>query len=211
MHIVCLAATKGGVGKTTLTVHWAVEATRYLKHVAIVDMDIQESSVRWYQRRRADFPTVFRADASSLPIVLDACHTEKVDLVLIDTEPRVAQSSFLAAQKADLVVVPCGISALDIEAVGGSIDIAQSVQTPCCVVITRGRHSSFINDQAFAVLQQYEVPVCPVYVMRRALLEDACIDGRTAGEIAPRSKAAHEITASWRWVYQQLLHRYNHA
>ena len=38
----------------------------------------------------------------------------------------------------------------------------------------------------------------------RAALEDAFIDGRVVAELRPKSKAAHEITASWKWIVNQL-------
>ena len=85
-----------------------------------------------------------------------------------------------------------------------TIAITNSVKTPGVIVINQGRHSSGINDKAKAVLQQYGIPVCPVTIMRRAALEDAFIDGRAVTELRPNSKAAREITASWKWIVNQL-------
>ena len=48
------------------------------------------------------------------------------------------------------------------------------------------------------------MPVCPTLIMRRAAIMDAFVDGRAAFELDPRGKAAEEITASWRWIVEQL-------
>ena len=43
---------KGGAGKSTLTLHWAVEAERQGKsRVAVIDIDPQQTSVKWSKRR----------------------------------------------------------------------------------------------------------------------------------------------------------------
>lgn len=204
MNTISLLAQKGGVGKTTLALHWAVEASKHSPHVAIIDMDIQASATRWYERRTHNTPRMLRANTHTIAQAVEACQQNNMEWVFVDTMPRTEASSVAAAQVADLIVLPCGPSVLDIEAVHHSITIARAVTTPCVIIINRGRHSSSINTKAAQVLTRYGVPVCPVYVMRRAALEDAFIDGRAIGELAPRSKAAQEITAAWQWIQQQL-------
>ena len=44
MKVLTLLAQKGGTGKTTLAVHWAVEAMRGGAHVALIDTDPQGSA-----------------------------------------------------------------------------------------------------------------------------------------------------------------------
>ena len=205
MKIVSLLAQKGGVGKTTLTLHWAVEAVRQgYGDVAVIDMDMQQSAAKWSLRRSSDTPVMLQADETNIGEAVKACRTNGFDLVLIDTMPRVEASSVEAAKVADLSIIPCGPSVLDIEAIGATIEITTRVKTPGVIVINQGRHSSNINDKAAAVLAQYELPLCPVKIMHRAALEDAFIDGRAVAELKPRSKAAHEIAESWTWIVKQL-------
>ena len=205
MKVVSLLAQKGGVGKTTLTLHWAVEAHRQrYGRVAVIDMDQQESASKWYQRRQQDYPILLRASEDTVTNAVQACRASGMDWVLIDTMPRVEESSVAAARVADLSVIPCGPSVLDIEAIARTIAITAAVKTPGVIVINQGRHSSGINAEARTVLGQYDLPVCPFLVMRRAALEDAFIDGRAVAELNPNSKAAAEITASWRWIANQL-------
>lgn len=71
-------------------------------------------------------------------------------------------------------------------------------------MLNQGRPGSPINREAAARLEGYELPVCPTLIMRRAAIMDAFVDGRAACELAPRSKAASEITDSWKWISAQL-------
>ena len=205
MKILGLISQKGGVGKTTLTLHWAVEALRQqYGQVAVIDMDYQKSATRWYQRRQQEYPILLQADQHTVTDAVAACKTSGIDLVLIDTMPRVEASSVAAARVADLLVIPCGPSVLDIEAIARTVAITATVQTSGVIVINQGRHNSGVNSKAMTVLAQYKMPVCPVLVMRRAALEDAFIDGRAVSELMPNSKAASEIAASWQWIVNQL-------
>ena len=205
MHVISTLAQKGGVGKTTLTLHWAVEAYRQGSgRVAVIDMDEQASSTKWYERRQQDSPLLLRADTYTVADAVEACRAAGVDLVLIDTMPRVEASSVAAAAVADLSVIPCGPSVLDIEAIAQTITITNDVATPAVIVINQGRHSSRINAKAAVLLRQYGLPVCPVPIMRRAVLEDAFIDGRAVAELKPHSKAAQEISATWKWIVDYL-------
>ena len=54
MHIITLAAQKGGVGKTTLAVNLAVAAQAAGVRTALFDLDPQESATAWSERREAE-------------------------------------------------------------------------------------------------------------------------------------------------------------
>ncbi len=203
MMTIATLAQKGGVGKTTLTLHWAVEALRLGQGpVAVVDMDTQQSAVRWASRRAAEAPRVLQANADNVARAIDAVREHGFELVLLDTMPRVSASSVEAAKLADFVVIPCGPSPLDIEAISETVGIVRETNTPAAVVLNRGRHSSGINAEAIGLLERsYGLPVCPHPVMHRAALADAFVDGRAVAELEPGGKAADEISATWSWIH----------
>ena len=212
MLTIATLAQKGGVGKTTLTLHWAVEAVRLGQGpVAVVDMDTQRSAVRWAGRRGTPEPRVLQADADNVGRAVDAARENGYRLVMLDTMPRIAASSVEAAKLADFAVIPCGPTPLDIEAISETVGIVRELSTPAAIVLNRGRHSSNINGEAAALLERsYGLPVCPRPVMHRAALADAFVDGRAVGELEPNGKAADEVTATWAWVHD-LLHTHRHS
>jgi chromosome partitioning protein len=209
MKTIGVLARKGGAGKSTLTLHWAVEAERQGKgQVAVIDMDPQQTSVKWSKRRLQQFgrstPAMLVASAGDLQKALEACETAGMTLVIIDTPPHVEAPCREAAKLADLVVIPCGPTAPDLEAIGATIHILQETKTPGVIVLNQGRPGSSINQKAMAVLKQYGLLVCPAPVMRRASLADAFTDGRAVVELEPGGKAAAEITQSWKWIIRQV-------
>jgi chromosome partitioning protein len=208
MKTLGVLARKGGAGKSTLTLHWAVEAERQgTGQVAVIDMDPQQTSVKWSKRRlqqlKKHTPAMLVASAGDLQKALAACEASGMTLVLIDTPPHVEAPCREAARLADLVVIPCGPTAPDLEAIGATIHILAETNTVGVIVLNQGRPGSSINQKAISVLKQYGLPVCPAPVMRRAALADAFTDGRAVVELEPEGKAAAEITSSWTWIVKQ--------
>lgn len=207
MHVIGLFAQKGGVGKTTLSLHFAVEAQRHGASVVVVDVDIQQSAAKWAAIRDADEPKVVRAQpAGDLPLaqVLDLCREDARRYVFVDTMPRVETNALEVAKLATFAVVPTAPHKLDIEALTPTVDLLARVGLQACIVLNNCRHGSSVNAEALRVLKDYGLPVCPEFIYRRAVLADAFNDGRAVVEVEPNGKAAQEVTAAWRWITKQM-------
>ena len=67
MHVVAFASQKGGVGKTTLAGHLAVEAqARGAGPVALIDTDPQGSLAEWWNGRQAETPLFVKAELGKI-------------------------------------------------------------------------------------------------------------------------------------------------
>ena len=67
MRIIAFASQKGGVGKTTLAGHLAVEAERQgVGPVALLDTDPQGSLAAWWNVRAAEVPVFVQGDLAKL-------------------------------------------------------------------------------------------------------------------------------------------------
>ena len=205
MQVIGVLSQKGGAGKTTLALHWAVMAMEATSPtaVAVIDTDSQRSAAEWGERRASETPAVLEANESNLEQAIDACRDAGMKWVIVDSMPRVESPSVKVARLADLVVIPCGPTVLDISAIGATIAITERVKVPAVIVMNQCRHSSTINERAAQVLADYGLPICPTFVMRRAALEDAFVDGSAVTEIEPKGKGAAEIRESWTWIQQQ--------
>ncbi len=51
MKIISFVTQKGGSGKTTLTLNFAVAALQKKARVVIFDLDVQATAKKWYERR----------------------------------------------------------------------------------------------------------------------------------------------------------------
>ena len=116
MHIITLAAQKGGVGKTTLAVNLAIAAEAAGIKTALFDLDPQESATAWSERRTAELPHVEPISARRLDQAIDAAEANGFALTIIDTPPAAGAEAAAAAQRADLVVIPCRPSLIDLDA-----------------------------------------------------------------------------------------------
>ena len=121
---IVLAASKGGVGKTTLASALAVRAAADGARVALLDTDPQLSLARWHELRGMPAnPKVLDVDASSEALAL--VQTQRWDYLIVDTPPALLDRIQAAIYIADVVVIPVRPSALDVEAVADVVTICR--------------------------------------------------------------------------------------
>ena len=163
MRTVAIVGMKGGPGKTTLTLHLAVAAAEF-GHVAVLDLDPQQSSAKWGDRRDAAEPVVLAVAPSRLQQELERVAAAGADAVFLDTPPRAGSdnAALAAARAADLVLLPCRPAILDLEAVAATLERVRSVtQAPIVAVLngcaSRGQEAEQASD-ALSALDVQSVP-----------------------------------------------------
>ena len=176
MHIVTLAAQKGGVGKTTLAVNIAVAAQIGGTKTALFDLDGQESATAWSERRTAELPHVEPISVRRLRQAIDAARTNGFGLVILDTPPAAGAEAAAAAELSDLVLIPCGASLIDLDAIKRT---AQLVSTT--------------GKEAYAILNAIPPTATALAEDARTLIEQARLAGcpghRSAAQRVPRFMA----------------------
>ena len=120
MDVYALAAQKGGVGKTTLAEHLAVEAAQ-AGPVVLVDTDPQGSLGHWWAARAEDQLHFADAQPRQLPALLKQWQDLGVKAVFLDTPPAISETIREVVQLSDLVVVPTKPSPHDLRAVVGTM------------------------------------------------------------------------------------------
>ena len=134
MKKLALVAQKGGVGKTTIAVNLAVAAEAFGMRTILFDLDPQESAVVWADRRKAEFPHVEFLTERRLAEALKAAEAQGFKLAIIDTPPAAGTQAYTAAQVADLALVPCRPSLVDLDAVRRTAQLVKSVEISAFVV-----------------------------------------------------------------------------
>lgn len=201
MRTVAIISQKGGSGKTTIAVHLAVCAERQGQPTLILDLDPQGSARSWLNRRGDDAPEVVAADPSQLAGVLKKAEKGGAGLVILDTAPHSNRTAALAAQLADVVLIPCRPTAFDVDAITSTLTITKLAEAhaKAAVVLnaipTRGDYA----EEVRAGLSEL-VTVAPVHLYQRAAYFNAVNDGRSVEEYEPKGKAAEEIRALYQWV-----------
>ena len=202
MKKIALIAQKGGVGKTTIAVNLAVAVG--LK-TALFDLDQQESAVIWADRRKSESPHVEFLTERRLPEALKAAEQGKFDLVIIDTPPAAGPQAFTAAQAADLILIPCRPSFVDLDAIRRTAQFVKSAGIPAFVVFNAAPHSAttLLEDARVIVIGAGLTPA-PVVLRERSAYRASWPLGKTVVETEPKSKAAKEMSELKDWVLAQL-------
>ena len=198
MRTIAIASAKGGVGKTTIAVHLAVAAVLQGRDVVLVDADPQLSAVRWSERRTSSAPGVLGRAVSQLAAELDRIAGFGADVAIVDTPPRAwvgaDNAALVAAKLADVVLVPCRPSILDIESTAVSVQRLQAATAAPVVVVLNGcAHRGREADEAAEALGGLGAQVCPARIGQRVLFARSMLDGRAAQEVAPGGKAADDV------------------
>lgn len=205
MKKIALIAQKGGVGKTTLSVNLAVAAEAMGLKTILFDLDHQESAVTWSERRGAESPHVEFLTERRLPDGLAAAEKQGFDLVLIDTPPAAGPQALTAAQSADLVLIPCRPSLVDLDAIRRTAQLVKSAGIPAFVIFNAAPPgATTLIEDARAIVKAVDLSAAPIIVRERSAFRGGWPQGKTAAEIEPRGKAAAEIKELMAWICEQL-------
>ncbi|QDK03471.1 ParA-like dsDNA partitioning protein [Mycobacterium phage Lucyedi] len=167
MTTISIVHTKGGVGKTTSSIFLATAAARRGQDVVVIDGDPQRSAAVWAeaaQERGSALPF----DVVESPTRLDL---EK-ELVIMDTPPGTSRNIQSAIDIADLAIVPCGCSPIDVERVWPTLDMTVK-QCPAVVLLTQVDLRARLWEKVRSLLEKEGVPVMTTVIPQRQSIRRA--------------------------------------
>jgi chromosome partitioning protein len=201
MQVWSVLSQKGGAGKTTVALHLAVAAMQSGKPVLVIDVDPQQSAVKWANIRGLDSPKVVAAITADLPKVLTDAARKGVELAIIDTSPRADRDCIEICRRADFVIVPVRPSVMDIPAVEETILlIGKAGQRNKCVIVLNAVPSLTSEGQEAGEVLTQIGELLPVSLGDRVDFRRALTGGQGVTEFAPKSKAATEALELFRAI-----------
>lgn len=204
MKTIAFAASKGGVGKTTLCAALSSYAgMNTKKKVAIIDLDPQGSLTAWWNSRAAETPELIEASAGNLSQILSQADAAGYDYVFVDTPPGHMKTIETGIQNADYVLVPCQPSPVDIAAIGDTLAAIEDLGKPFAFVMNRVIARTRIGEQAILLLANHG-KVAGQPIAQRTAFATAMTDGRSAPEVTGGQQAEEEIDALWKFVLTNL-------
>ncbi len=201
--IVALLNQKGGVGKTTLALHFAGEWARRGQRVTVIDADPQGSALDWSQQRaRESLPRPFGV----IGLARDTLHREAPDLarnadhIVIDGPPRVAGLMRSALLAADIVLIPVQSSPFDGWGSAEMLTLLSEAriyrpQLVARFVLNRCAARTVIARETALTLADHDPPLLASRIGQRVAFAEAAQSGRLVWEAHTESPAAREITA----------------
>ena len=202
-HVVSLASTKGGVGKTTTIMALASEARRRGLSALLVDCDANRHLAEWAARVDPPGLTVIDGVGEGEIRSVVQGHAAQHDLTLIDLAGFGNLTMMYAFSVSDVVLVPVQQSYMDIKEaartyrlVTDSIGVLRHTP-PCYLLFTRLQAAieSRVDRHAAAELLRRNIPAFGTRLIERALLKEMSYSGRGPGEIDSGSNAAANIAA----------------
>ncbi|MEE7442636.1 AAA family ATPase [Methylobacterium oryzae] len=207
MHVISLVSNKGGSGKSTVSLCLAVAFQSRGFQTVVLDLDPQASSKEWHDAREVQYPHVESLHASRLPKAMEAVKDLGVEVVIIDTAPHTEATALEAVKLADLVIVPCQPSIMDIRGLAKTLQVLALVPgKPAYALMNGVQHHSIqaATEAAVTIANHLKLPVAPLALGERVAFSRCMITGQTPQEIEPDGKAAKEIDHLYQWVRTQL-------
>lgn len=206
--IVVVCGTKGGVGKTTLTVNLAGYRAQAGRSVWVVDGDAQGSAAGALEARnqRGDLRGIACTQYVSgvqlrSQILLQRGH---YDDIVIDAGGRDSSALRAALTLADVAVVPFAPRGFDMWALDNMAQVLEEIRVtrdpfPAYLVLNQadvGRSSAYNADAAAAVAARTEYTYLDTPLARRMAFAHGATQGLAVTEMQPRDpKAVAELTA----------------
>jgi len=206
MHTIALIAQKGGVGKTTIAIHLATGFAAAGRATLILDLDPQASAAEWKDHREAEFPAVLSIQPSRLAKVMDEARNIGTEILILDTAPHSESTALEAARVADLILVPCQPTIMDLRAMSKTADLLKLVGKPAYAVLNNVPHKGTVVAEATETIKEtFGMQVAPMHFGDRVAYSRCMIAGQAAQEFEPAGKAANEVARAIKWA-SALLH-----
>lgn len=204
MAIIAVLGRKGGIGKSTIVGNLAGEFAAMGRSVIVLDADPQHSLSAWASQGEG---TLSRSVEKVKPDTAEALEAKvrkvqkSADLILIDTPPGIPEIGYQAALVADLVLLPCGASPMELFAMKEALAQAlkaraerRSKKPRIRFVPSRVLMGTNLGRSLSTALEQMGKKVLPS-IGQRIVVAEAVSSGLTISEYAPNSVAQTEFEA----------------
>ncbi|MCE5974261.1 ParA family protein [Sinirhodobacter sp. WL0062] len=196
--VITVAQQKGGAGKTTLAVNLAVGFLQRGLSVALLDTDPQGSLGRWFMARRDVLgePGLEFSTSSAWGVSYEVEKLKRsVDVVIIDTPPKVDSDLRPALREADVILVPVAASHVDLWATEGVLDLARRENKRPKVVLNRVKRGTRLDAEVRESAEQLEADLLDAVLAHRVVYAETLGQGLGALEAARKGPAHAEVLA----------------
>jgi chromosome partitioning protein len=204
--IITIANSKGGVGKSTLAVHLAAWLHEQGCKVTLADCDTQQSSSEWI---RESVPGVKAVRLDSPDIILNELPSlnQEADFVVADGPGSQTETSRALLLRADLAIVPCKASMLEIRALAKATEVLRQAQdirggVPKAIIVLSmiGQNYRLTKDMKDAATA-LSLPLAANAMILRQIYADAPGQGAVVWNMGSRARdAAREVDELFREI-----------
>jgi len=208
--IIVIANSKGGVGKSTIAVHLAAWLHEQGHSVTLADCDTQHSSSEWAAEAIPGVAAVRLTDPNEILDRLPAL-AQQTDFVVADGPGSNTETSRALLLRADLAIVPCKASMLEVRALAQATNVLRQAQDirgghpKAWIVLSMvGKNYRLTQDMKDAATA-LELPLAGSALTLKQIYADAPGQGAVVWQLGSRGKdATVEIESVFREVIQDV-------
>ncbi|MEN8237175.1 MAG: ParA family partition ATPase [Pseudomonadota bacterium] len=202
--IIAVLNQKGGVGKTTISIHIASTLAMAGKKVMLIDADEQRSALDWAAARdKEPLFSVVGMPSGTLHKQVKLLEDD-YDFIVIDGPPRVSTVAKSCIAASNVVAIPVQPSPYDVWAAKEVVDLIKEVRETltnykkivAAFIINRKIINSVIGRDVEEALEQYQIPVITSQICQRVTYAETAARGTSAIEEDPNSLAGQEIQSA---------------
>ncbi len=210
LRLVALVSPQGGTGKTSIAMNLAGSMNSAQRTTAVMDLDPRGAARHWAEAGKGVPFRVHEFEptrgAAAFRRTLKGLSSD-VDVLFIDTPPGSGASTRLALEVADLVLIPAGASALDLEATRETLDAAHNArhgregELPLTMIVPSRQVFRTRLARSFAQeVKDLGAPTAPA-IGQRVEVAAAATAGRL---VRPASESGREFDKLGRHVWKQI-------
>jgi chromosome partitioning protein len=182
--IISVTSLKGGVGKSTIAQNLAVCFAHTGYKVCIVDVDTNQSALRWSGQRDESLPAVpVYVLPDGIELAKNIKHlNQDHEVIIIDGTPSLSQVTSKIILLADLLIIPIQPSGLDIWATEKFIERYKDAEEqkeakiPAQFLLNQNQATN-LSKEVKEILEQTDIPVFKTTLKSRIAYREAVIKG----------------------------------
>ncbi len=194
MPVIAFTNQKGGCAKSTTAVHFAYWLVQKQHQVLLVDADAQRTSSIWLTSLEPQIPTqVIQSPDELLEKLPDLAIA--YDYLIVDGPAGLSESTRAILLRADLAVVPCQPTGVDLRSASDAIRLihqAQSVRNgspKAAVFLSRAIKGTKLLEEAIALLSKTDIPILKSVIHQKQAIADTFGQGATVWSLSGRPAA----------------------
>jgi chromosome partitioning protein len=211
--IIVVANSKGGVGKSTFAVHLAAWLHEQGHRVTLADCDTQQSSSEWIHEALPGVKAVRLGNPDVILNDLPLLNAE-TDYVVADGPGSQTETSRALLLRADLAIVPCKASMLEVRALAKATEVLRVSQDiraglPKAIIVLSmvGKNYRLTQDMRDAAAA-LNLPLASRPMILRQIYADAPGQGAVVWNMGSRAReAAEEVDHIFREILPEAAKR----